>query len=272
MSKSTCSIDGCERTNIFARGMCNSHYKRWSRYGDPTAGQAFRTPRADWCSVEGCGRPARTREWCGKHYMRLRRHGDPTAGRDRNPTPPACGVDGCAGDPYVRGWCARHYTRWQRYGDPLGEAQREPEKVCTVGDCEDVVDARGYCNKHYKRWCRNGVAERSCPSCGDDLGDVRGTFCSDECVPGWAEGDPQVRRKRGKISRKIAIPALLDRDGGSCSICDKTLDLDLVWPDLMSVSIDHIHPVSLGGTNNIENLALAHLLCNIRKSNSVRAA
>lgn len=33
-----CSIVNCPSTVIMARGMCNSHYKRWYRYGDPLAG------------------------------------------------------------------------------------------------------------------------------------------------------------------------------------------------------------------------------------------
>lgn len=33
----TCSIDGCENTNILAKGWCNAHYKRWWRHGDPLA-------------------------------------------------------------------------------------------------------------------------------------------------------------------------------------------------------------------------------------------
>lgn len=267
MGKSTCTVDGCERSKIMARGLCSPHYKRWYRYGDPLAGQAFRDPKPELCSVDGCGRQAKTRLWCGKHYMRLLRHGDPEGGRDRNPSPSDCAVAGCPHAPYVRGWCARHHSRWRRYGDPLGAAEPSPDRPCVVGGCADIVDALGYCNKHYKRWRRNGVAERSCPSCGDDLGDVRGTFCSDECVPGWIEGDAQVRRSRGKISRHVAIPTLLGRDGDMCSLCTEPLDLGIAWPDLMSVSIDHVHPVSLGGTNDIDNLALAHFGCNVRKSN-----
>ena len=43
----TCKIDGCDRTKILARGMCNPHYKRWWRYGDPEAGQARRGATPD---------------------------------------------------------------------------------------------------------------------------------------------------------------------------------------------------------------------------------
>lgn len=32
----TCAVDGCEITNRLRRGLCNSHYKAWLLYGDPT--------------------------------------------------------------------------------------------------------------------------------------------------------------------------------------------------------------------------------------------
>lgn len=34
----TCTIDECGNTKIMARGMCNMHYLRWYRHGDPLAG------------------------------------------------------------------------------------------------------------------------------------------------------------------------------------------------------------------------------------------
>jgi hypothetical protein len=48
-----CSIDDCERT-VNARGMCNSHYARWWKHGDPLAGrQAFENQEARfWAKVD----------------------------------------------------------------------------------------------------------------------------------------------------------------------------------------------------------------------------
>src|SRR5690625_7857092 len=78
-----------------ARGLCSPHYKRWYRYGDPTAGQPLRTPRPETCEAEGCERKTDRLKWCGKHYMRLLRHGDPLGGRDRLPAPASCIREGC---------------------------------------------------------------------------------------------------------------------------------------------------------------------------------
>lgn len=35
--KRICSVDGCNKP-CFGHGWCNAHYKRWRRYGNPTAG------------------------------------------------------------------------------------------------------------------------------------------------------------------------------------------------------------------------------------------
>ncbi|MFZ1361336.1 MAG: HNH endonuclease signature motif containing protein [Candidatus Nanopelagicales bacterium] len=44
MTERTCKIDGCDRTNIMARGWCGPHYKRWYRHGDPQAPIHRRAP------------------------------------------------------------------------------------------------------------------------------------------------------------------------------------------------------------------------------------
>lgn len=61
------------------REWCDPHYRRWKKYGDPTAGgvlkQSYRT--GGQCSIDQCSTPARKRGWCLRHYDRWRAHGDP---------------------------------------------------------------------------------------------------------------------------------------------------------------------------------------------------
>lgn len=53
-----------------------------------------------------------------------------------------------------------------------------------------------------------------------------------------------------------------------CGICGKPVNMDLEWPHPESKSIDHIVPISKGGSvSDISNLQLAHLRCNRIKSN-----
>lgn len=43
------------------------------------------------------------------------------------------------------------------------------------------------------------------------------------------------------------------------------LDKSLKYPHPMSISIDHIIPVALGGRSTIDNLQATHLICNKEK-------
>lgn len=52
-----------------------------------------------------------------------------------------------------------------------------------------------------------------------------------------------------------------------CGICGKPVDMSLRYPNPMSKTVDHIVPISRGGhPSDIENLQLAHLTCNLEKS------
>lgn len=50
-----------------------------------------------------------------------------------------------------------------------------------------------------------------------------------------------------------------------CIICDEDIDPDIPWPDKMSATLDHIVPLSKGGTHTWDNVAPSHLLCNADK-------
>jgi len=80
-----------------------------------------------------------------------------------------------------------------------------------------------------------------------------------------ARAEAQRRRrvdKFGGVIEDVDLPALWT---GSCGICAGVMDEQLRWPHPMSKSIDHIIPLSQGGTHQAENLQWAHLRCNISK-------
>ena len=52
-----------------------------------------------------------------------------------------------------------------------------------------------------------------------------------------------------------------------CQLCKTAVDPSLKYPDPLSASLDHIQPLSLGGSHTRANVQLAHLECNVRKSN-----
>ena len=54
-----------------------------------------------------------------------------------------------------------------------------------------------------------------------------------------------------------------------CAICGKPVDKTLKYPDRMSATVDHIIPIAKGGhPSDIDNLQLAHFICNRLKSDN----
>lgn len=85
----SCAVDGCDRSGRLVRGWCPMHYSRWRRHGDVHA-YARPTYSDEYCSVDGCDKPALSRGWCTGHYGRWRTKGDVQADtplQKRNPAP-----------------------------------------------------------------------------------------------------------------------------------------------------------------------------------------
>jgi 5-methylcytosine-specific restriction endonuclease McrA len=78
---------------------------------------------------------------------------------------------------------------------------------------------------------------------------------------------------RQKIMNPIRISAdvIIKRDGNVCHLCDVEIDLTLARNSRFGATIDHVIPVSKGGADTLENMRLAHWICNIKKGNRVDA-
>lgn len=71
------------------------------------------------------------------------------------------------------------------------------------------------------------------------------------------------RRRRGAASRRVPIPSavrrqIYARDGFRCVYCGR-------GGRSLRLTIDHVYPVALGGTNEIGNLVTACRPCNLTK-------
>jgi hypothetical protein len=71
-------------------------------------------------------------------------------------------------------------------------------------------------------------------------------------------------------SERYTPSEIAERDGWRCQLCRKAVNSRKRWPDPLSASIDHIVPISKGGTDVRANVQLAHLRCNISKGNRLR--
>lgn len=137
----------------------------------------------------------------------------------------------------------------------MGKATRDTSsRQCSADGCVRPVRARGMCSMHYHRWRRATVGEPN---------------------PVWDErrrANYELRRARKKTNgpvEKFLNVEVFERDDWLCGLCGEPVDKDLAWPDPMSASLDHIIPLSRGGAHTLDNVQLAHLVCNIRKNNQV---
>ena len=58
---------------------------------------------------------------------------------------------------------------------------------------------------------------------------------------------------------------LRERDGDLCQLCLEPVDFDLPIRTPMSRTVDHIVPTRAGGSDEMDNLWVAHMLCNQHK-------
>lgn len=165
---------------------------------------------------------------------------------------------------------ARHASR-RRYGDADGYGATLAAAACcrcgvTLSD-QEVRQGRN--SKRLCDLCKS-PAEHPCPRCGVMHRGDRPS-CSPACSAELRRAHYRDKTRRRKDVERSA-PTPLDRlevfasCGWVCSLCSEHVDPALEWPDLRSASIDHIIPIAAGGLHVRENVQLAHLACNIAKS------
>lgn len=126
------------------------------------------------------------------------------------------------------------------------------------------------------------TVEKECAICGTVfycLDSVNRKTCSSECSQKFKRAK---RRKDDRIpkdriyDRDINNHRLYVRDKGICWLCGGACE----WDDVTTTdgkirygnkypSVDHIIPISLNGTHSWDNVRLAHLGCNISRSNTM---
>lgn len=77
-----------------------------------------------------------------------------------------------------------------------------------------------------------------------------------------------ARRARQRNAPRLTVFRVTDifaRDKWVCGLCDSPIDPTEKWPSPLSVSLDHILPLSRGGAHTPDNCQTAHLGCNSRK-------
>ena len=101
----------------------------------------------------------------------------------------------------------------------------------------------------------------------------------------WNDLNPERKRAHVRASghrRRVKLRSgtvekfldweIFERDGWMCGLCQESIDSEIRWPDPLSVSLDHVIPVSKGGAHTRQNVQAAHLKCNLEKSARITCA
>ena len=121
---------------------------------------------------------------------------------------------------------------------------------------------------------------RRCKECGTFYIGGRGCYCSDECKRKHINRKHDKRLDRAnRIDKSISLKKLYKRDKGICWICGGKCDYKDYVKDENGYfivganypSIDHVYPLSKGGTHEWNNVKLAHHYCNTLKNDKVVA-
>lgn len=142
---------------------------------------------------------------------------------------------------------------------PVGRSKPPTKNPCI--DCGTTVVSKA--NPQSKVRCRN---------CWRWVWAIRNREYRERCA---ARGyrPPSVERARRTRRRRIrgatggtayTLAYVAARDRWRCHICGKQV-LDVRVPDHMAPTVDHLIPISDGGTDSAENVALAHFICNTRR-------
>lgn len=142
--------------------------------------------------------------------------------------------------------------------------QRKPKPKVLSGSCRVYIIDCDICGATFT--ARSSTTKRCSDTC-------RLAHQSAKVMRFYKAAYTTGRVKVAMFWRKELIQFLRDRDGDICGICNTPVSfLGTTGPrgtNPLGATIDHIHPSSLGGGDEFENLRLTHWRCNNRRGNRV---
>jgi len=76
------------------------------------------------------------------------------------------------------------------------------------------------------------------------------------------EKDRRATKKRGAFIERVVRATVYARDGYTCQLCREPVMMATRVPHPWAPTLDHIIPLSAGGTHEYANVQLAHFMCN----------
>lgn len=186
-------------------------------------------------------------------------------------------------------WCVQCYRDWyvERSG---GLVEKTCEHCGAAFECTVRQSKRQrFCSRECKVGARREKdkaerlaakqSRRVCLHCATPFGPEKRSnamFCTERC----REASSNFIKKINRRSETFGVPGIegeyfnrayiLTRDNFTCHICGGSVDMALEYPDPMMASIDHVIPFVFGGDNDMANLRLSHLQCNMEKGRTER--
>ena len=177
---------------------------------------------------------------------------------------PDCAFDGCLKPARGAGTLCESHRMQIRRGESLKPPRWATEWVCVV--CGSEVAKGSGRRKHCSGRCQmleslNPGRPKSfaCVRCGIEVSLIDPSTRTGQFK---RSDSTQCDKCKGHKRYGITTGELAKRDGTDCKICGDRVDLAADKRDLFRGSVDHITPKALGGSDDPENLQLAHLWCN----------
>jgi hypothetical protein len=118
-------------------------------------------------------------------------------------------------------------------------AEPHPQKTCALPECGKAFTPK----RHLDRCC---------------------SMAHGRIVAGVEGVERRRAQKLGTATGPVRIDEVVARDKGRCHICRGRVSRK-PYPHPRSRSMDHVIPLSRGGTHTLDNVRLAHLQCNVAK-------
>ena len=142
----------------------------------------------------------------------------------------------------------------------------------TCTHCGRAFSAKRHGKTYCSKACAGDAARQSrepntCRDCGDQAEPFK-TYCKPCRTVRHKNSERAYKQKRRAVTRGVHADyinprTIYERDNWTCGICGEPVDKRLNYPDYKSATIDHIIPVSKGGTHTHDNVQCAHWDCNV---------
>jgi hypothetical protein len=244
--KVPCSADGCHTPRRPGGPHCDLHRWRMRQYG------SLELPEKPKCSLGHCDEPAGCKGLCIAHYDRKRK-GTPDWDRPLG----QCAHPGCTDQAGKKRRYCRPHTSVRRRESSRRLYRENPEK--------SAVRRKAYYAEHAER-----LKEMNRQWYADNPG------YSAEKHRRWRKQNPERSqsidaKKRAARNKQIAetqvelidYREIIAEYGMWCHICDTAIE------SRDDLHIDHVIPLSRGGSHTKDNLKPSHALCNLKKGAKV---